>query len=223
MIKPRRLSVSPVRLSIMLSILLTAGCATLPPPNLYVLSSPLAATTPAAATAAATPASTPRLNRPLMVALGPITVPDYLDRTDIVRRATDNRMATEDGARWAEPLRSGLQRALVADLAGRLGSGYWVTISGTRSADVDFEVPLDVETFEPDATGRVVMIASWEIRTVRDGANVMRQVMRQRVNFEHAMAVPGVEAQVRAMSAAVADLGASIVANMTKSLPKSVR
>ena len=173
------------------------GCASAPPPTLYVLEAP-AAVSPAAPVPAAA-------GHRLAVALGPVTVPDYLDRTDIVRRATGNRLEFGADERWAEPLRAGLQRLLIAVLAERLGPGYWVTSGTGRAGQIDIEVPVDIEAFEEDAAGQAVLTASWEIRA---GG----QVTRERTGYRRAVASGSVENRVRALSANATDLAADLAA-----------
>jgi len=185
-------------IAVLLLLLVVSGCSSLaPPPTLYVLEAPAAAA-PAAPKAA--PAGT---GRRLAVALGPVTVPDYLDRTDIVRRATGNRLEFNADERWAEPLRAGLQRLLIAALAERLGPGYWVTAGTGRLSQIDIEVPVDIEAFEEDASGRAVLTASWEIRA---GAHVTRD----RTSYHRVLASTRVEDRVRALSADAADLAADL-------------
>lgn len=181
--------------------LTAAGCATAPPPTLYVLS-------PVAPAPERSVAPAPGKQR--VVALGPVTVPDYLDRTDMVRRATADRLEVSESERWAETLRAGLQRVLAADLANRLGPGFWV--GGARSGQADVEVPVDVEAFERDPEGRMVLTASWDIRPV--GAE--RAARHMRKTWTRMPADAGTGAQVRALSANVDDLAADIAAGLGK-------
>ncbi len=179
-------------------LLLGAGCSTAPSPTLYVLKA--VDPTPGGGEVGATKSG------PLTVALGPITVPDYLDRTEIVRRATDNRLAVADNERWAESLRAGLQRVLAADLAVCLGPTYWVTTGADRADQADVEVPVDFETFEPDAAGRVVLTANWEARWSHD----LRRQVRDHSRYGGTAPIAGTEDQVRTMSKLVADLAADV-------------
>ena len=180
-------------------VLLATACASAPPPTLYLLT----AKAPAAA------AETPRPAKQRVIALGPVTVPDYLDRTDMVRRATDDRLDVSDSERWAETLRAGFQRVLVADLANRLGPGDWVT-GGGRGGLPDVELPVDVESFERDASGRVVLTASWEIRPAAGD----RTPLRQRKTYSRVPAPGDTESQVRALSANIDDLAADLAAGL---------
>lgn len=201
---PRLPLAAPIAASLVLVLLATAGCSSAPPPTLYLLK--------AADLAAASDRRPAKAPPRLAVALGPVTVPDYLDRTEIVRRATDNRLALADNERWAEPLRAGLQRVLTADLAVGLGSGIWVTGGTDRSSPVDIEIPVAIEAFEPDASGQVALVATWEVRWSRTD----HPGLRDRTRYQHAAAGAGTEAQAAAMSADVADLAADLAAAVAR-------
>lgn len=180
---------------LVLATLLVGACASAPPPTLYVLT----AMAPA-------PAPGPlRSDARRVVALGPVTVPDYLDRADMVRRVSDDRLDVSDSERWGETLRSGLQRVLAADLANRLGSGYWVS-SGGRANQPEFEIPVDIESFERDGAGHAVLTASWEIRPPGG-----ERPLRQRKTYTRSPA-GDTGAQVRALSANLDDLAADLAA-----------
>ena len=193
----------PLRaLAVVLLFATLSGCASAPPPTLYVLEAPAAGPLAAGPSAKAGPAGT---GHRLAVALGPVTVPDYLDRTDIVRRATDNRLEFDPDQRWAEPLRAGLQRLLIGALAGRLGPDYWVTAGSGRAGQIDVEVPVDIEAFEEDAYGQAVLSASWQVRA---GA----VAVRDRTSYRRVLASSRVEDRVLALSANAADLAADLAA-----------
>ena len=178
-----------------------AACTSAPPPTLYVLQAPTVA-----APVKAPPAFS---GKRLAVALGPVSVPDYLDRTDIVRRASGNRLDIAADERWAEPLRSGLQRLLIAAVAERLGPAYWVSAGSGRAGSIDVEVPVDIEAFEEDAAGQAVLTASWE---VREGT----KLTRDRRSYRRAVASERVEDRVRALSADAADLAADLAAAIAR-------
>ncbi len=201
-------------LALLFGLATVSACSSVPPPTLYVLEAPVASSLEKTApTASALEKAAPAGSRQrLAVALGPVTVPDYLDRTDIMRRSSDNRLEFGADERWAEPLRSGLQRLLVAVLADRLGPGYWVTGGSGRSGQIDVEVPVDIDTFEKDAAGRVVLTATWEVRA--DG-----RVVRERTGYRRTVTSSGVEDQVRALSADAADLAADLAAAIKAQRP----
>ncbi|OQX10117.1 MAG: hypothetical protein BWK76_21190 [Desulfobulbaceae bacterium A2] len=108
----RRPPLSHTLLALLLTALL-AGCATpSPSPRLYLLS--------ATATPLPDKAQAQEASGPASVGLGPISLPDYLDRPQIVTRATPNRLSASEGHRWAEPLTAGVTRVLSEQLGALL-------------------------------------------------------------------------------------------------------
>ena len=118
MTRPARLS--RATLCSALVVLLLAGCAHTPKPNYYVLSGPREVTNSAV-----------RNGPP--IGLGPITLPDYLDRPQIVTRASDSRLALSNEHRWAEPLAASFSRALLAHLEQALPTQH-IVLHPWRSA-----------------------------------------------------------------------------------------
>ena len=86
---------------------LTGGCSlTSPRPDLtkyYVL------------TAAAEPAQ-PVANGTLVIGLGPVMMPGYLDHNEIVTRAGANELDLSEIDRWAEPIDQNFKNVLARDL-----------------------------------------------------------------------------------------------------------
>src|SRR3974390_3262476 len=92
------------------------GCGSAgPPPVIYVLGAP-----PLAAVS-----SELLVGRPV-VELKHVTVPDYLDVSDIMVRQSANALTSSQTGRWGERLSVGITRALPANLSGRL-PGFVVT------------------------------------------------------------------------------------------------
>ncbi|MEI8393666.1 MAG: PqiC family protein [Rhodospirillaceae bacterium] len=184
------------------ALVFLAACSSVPPPALYVLKE--ITTTEGTAPKPVTEGAQKT------VLLGPVAVPDYLDRTDIVRRATDSRLGISDNERWGETLRAGLQRVLTADLAARLGPGYWVGTGTGHGGTPDFEIPVDVGTFEQEASGRVVLSAGWEVRSAGDE----HLLTRKRTVYARVPVASSTEAVVDAMSAVLAELAGDLAATL---------
>ena len=56
------------------------------------------------------------------IAVGPVSVPELVDRPQLVVRLGANQVALEEQARWAEPLRGAIARVVAANLATALGA-----------------------------------------------------------------------------------------------------
>ncbi|WP_423767378.1 PqiC family protein [Burkholderia aenigmatica] len=88
---------------------LLGGCGSSPKASFYTLAPD------------ATLASTGN-TAPVRVVIGPVTVPDLIDRPQIVTRAAGSRVDIDEFARWAEPLKTDIARVIAADLGRLLGS-----------------------------------------------------------------------------------------------------
>ena len=54
------------------------------------------------------------------IGIGPVRIPEYLNRTNLVYQRDGNRLEIADYERWAEPLDEGIVRVLGLNLAGLL-------------------------------------------------------------------------------------------------------
>jgi uncharacterized protein len=161
------------------------------------------------------PAPTAGTPLPISIGLGPITLPGYLDRPQIVVRLDDNQLALSDSDRWAEPLSDNVTRTLEANLAALLPGSTYVHYPWYASAAPDYAVALEVRRFEADAAGAVVLDATW--RLSRGGSVVDRQVAR----LEEAAGGPERVAAVAAQSRALGQLSAQIAAVVRRAAGRS--
>jgi uncharacterized protein len=141
--------------------LVISGCFNLrrvtDPTRFYVLSA-------LPAGAPASPASPERL----AVGLGRIEIPAYLQDRRIAIRQGPHEMTYSDFHQWAERLDKGIQRVVAADLASHLSSDR-VVISNWQRGEVRAEVRVDVQQFECDERGGVVLEANWQIASPGGG------------------------------------------------------
>lgn len=135
---------------LVLCALMLAGCAHTPKPRYYVLSA-----------AAATAGEVQRAGR--AIGLGPITLPDYLDRPQIVTRDTDSRLRLSNEHRWAEPLGASFTRALLGALEKALPGQAIAPHPWRADSDIARQVRIDVTRFERDAGGSFRLSARWSV------------------------------------------------------------
>jgi uncharacterized protein len=140
-----------------------AGCSSVlaPEPDLskfYILTSQPAAGQVSQASAGAG----------MSIGVGPITMPDYLDRPEMVTRTGTNELRLSENSRWGEPLNVGFAHVFARDLAMRLGAAQIHRFPWYNSASINYQVEVAVHHFETDASGRSELIAHW---TIIDGRN----------------------------------------------------
>ena len=130
---------------------------TSPEPRFYTLASQAP---PAAAASAAA----------YRIVVGPVTIPEVVDRPQIVTRTADNRVELDEQARWGAPLRSEISRVLADNLASLLEGSRISTTDQRASGAPDYRVLVDVQRFDSSNEGAAIQ-ATWSVRT-REGASV---------------------------------------------------
>jgi uncharacterized protein len=194
------MSRSPLR-SLMLVLLLggaAAACSLLQPrpdPTQFFLLAPLA---PSSADASAT--------KELLVGIGPITVPEYLDRSNIVRRFAPNRVAISEFEWWAEPLDQSLLRVIGDNLAARLGTPTVLRYPWPVLMKPVYAVAMNFSRFDILDGGRVHLSAGWVIR----GGQPRRALLTRESSIEKTAAGPSTADAVAALSQTLDDLSAEI-------------
>jgi uncharacterized lipoprotein YmbA len=197
-----------------LGLLALAGCSMLPPPQLYVLN-PIGGPDTAASARGANVRT---------LAILPVTIPDYLDRREIVSRTADHRLQVSDGERWGEGLPAGLARVLTVDLGKLLAKDGFVVTSGGHQPKVDAEVGLTIDAFERGPDGNAVLAARWTIFDERrDGApRHFQTVYTEPVQTTASGNVRG-SADVAALNRNLDRLAADIAASVRQVIATSAR
>src|SRR5262245_682909 len=94
------------------SVFALAGCRSVADPTRYYVLSPTQVLDPTPATAVSSAA----------IGVGPVLIPGYLDRAQIVTRGADDEFDLSQYHRWAEPLDRGIAQVVADNLASQLGS-----------------------------------------------------------------------------------------------------
>lgn len=110
----------------------------------------------------------------------PVTVPDLVDRPQIVTRAAGNEVAINEFARWAQPLKGNIARVIAADLGTLLNSRQVTVFEGTADPLTTWHVRLDVMRFDAQPGEDVMVDVQWVIRppgkqAMRTGRTIARE------------------------------------------------
>ncbi|SAL36564.1 lipoprotein [Caballeronia arvi] len=144
-----------------------------------------------------------------LVIVGPVTVPDLVDRPQIVTRNTNNEVSLNEYARWGEPLKSSIADAIAADLSILLGSDR-VAPASRAIADPDaWRVRVDIQQFESVPGDAVVIDALWTVRRFGD-----ENVISGRSKVRESVGGADYDALVAAHSRALAGVSKEIAAAM---------
>ena len=142
---------------------LLPACTTTPQANFYMLG-------------AGDPVA-PQTRSQLVVAIGPVDLPQYLDRPHIVSRTGGNRLRVDEFNRWAGSLEEDITQVLTRRVGDRLGTLRVYGYPSRVVADTDYRVAVDVRVFDGVLGGEVVLETSWAVIDDRAGRVVQtRQV-----------------------------------------------
>jgi uncharacterized lipoprotein YmbA len=135
-----------------------------------------------------------------VIGLGPLTLPEYLDRSQIVSRRAPNRLELADLHRWAGPLGDNIARVLQENLARALGNERVLLYPWGPALGVDRQITVEILHCET-GDDEVLFEASWTLQD-RDG----KILILQRRSSQRIKVTPPAEydQQVAALSEALA-------------------
>ncbi len=123
----------------------------------------------------------PRAGVPaLKVVVGRVSIPEVVDRPQLVLRVAPNRVEIADFHRWAEPLQSAIPRILASDLSLQLGTAA-VTVAGQAGMVPDVRVTLEVRRFEATLDESVSIDALWSVAMNKGEARAGRSLIEERI------------------------------------------
>lgn len=149
----------------------------------------------------------------LALAIGPVDLPAYLDRSEIATRIPPNKLRYSALDRWAEPLSASFARVIAADLGSALGTEDIVEFPWLLEPEVDYRVIVDVEQFERRSDGVAVLVARWQVRRGVRGETLARQRAVLEVPIDGGGTSDAVEALGRATALLAGEIAAAILAN----------
>lgn len=183
----------------LLAVITLTACGTSPPVQLYQLRAD-----PPGTAATAAPNASPTW------ALGPVLLPEYLDRDAIVRSSGQATLLTSPTERWAESLRDAVPRLLQQDLARLRGSDSVWRMPLPPGATAARQLRVEIQRLDADSAGRnVVLQARW---TLIDPSGASKPLVAER-RIEVAVSGSDTDALVSAHRTALWQLAQAIAAS----------
>jgi uncharacterized lipoprotein YmbA len=178
--------------------LLAAGCASSPPVDYFQLQ------------ALDVRSVSPGEDAPVL-AVGPVTLPEYLARTQMVTRADGTRLVVDDFNRWAEPLDKAVPRILVLNLTELVPTAVVVGFR-PRGVPPTQRLFASISRFDADQSGSATLVVQWGINSAKGPP-----LLRPRTSRYEAQAVPAdsPEAVAAALSRLLEDFSRDVAAELT--------
>ena len=97
----------------------------------------------------------------IFVRLGPLRIPKYLKRAQIVTRTDNAEVIVDDFSRWAEPLDQAMHSVVASNLDSLLSDVIVVPYPHITAIDFDYWIIGGVSRFDADENGKVTLIVQW--------------------------------------------------------------
>lgn len=185
----------------LLAVSALAGCGSVPVENFYALT-------------ADAPLPAPTSSRGFDVFIGPVTLPEMLDRPQLVIQLAPNRIVVLEQQRWAQPLASEIQRVVALNLQRQLVNSRITTQRQAGATDTAVRVTLEVQRFDSILGKEINIELSWLVQhTATDNAIRGRAVAREVVS------APGYDAIMAAHGRALVGLSREVAEAIMRSAP----
>ena len=149
MIKRTILSSSVVAIALAI-----AGCGSSPSAKFYILNTVDRNVSTSAA---------PTQDRNIAVKVGPVSIPDTLDHSQIVTRSGKNMLILNEFNRWGGDFQSDVQRILGENISILLPTDQVVLSSEVSLVPTDFQVVINIREFDGNLGGNITLNADWSV------------------------------------------------------------
>jgi uncharacterized protein len=149
----------------LISMALLTSCAS-PPSHFYTLSP--------------SQDSLPGPGSSVAVAVGPVSIPESVNRPEMVIQVGPNQVALDEFNRWAAPLQADIQRVLIENLARLLGTPRVFRYPQGPIGAADFRVEIEVLRFESVPGNAAFLDVIWTVhgkseKEMKTGRTTLRE------------------------------------------------
>jgi uncharacterized lipoprotein YmbA len=132
----------------------------------------------------------------LTLGIGPINLPEYLDRPQIMTRTGGNELEYTEFHQWAEPLKDNFARVLGENLSVLMDTNRIHQFPWRRSAEIDYQLTVDVINFDGNLEGNSVLTVRWTLY----GKDRDKALILQKSTFKQAATGKDYQAMVSALN-----------------------
>ena len=154
-------------------------------------------------------------DRKVSVGVGPVDLPQYLDRPQIVTQTAGNELSVSEFNRWAEPLTDNFTRVMANNVGLLLGTDQAFAFPWGGSTKIDYQVKVEVTRFIGQLGGESTLVARWSIL----GDKGRKVLLTRRSQLRASASDARYDSLVMAMNQALTDLSRD-VAKAIRSLKK---
>lgn len=159
--KATRISVTGMTLL----LLMVTGCGSSPRSNHYLLT---------------TDVSTPPDGETPSLGIGPVVVPEFLNRNSMVYSRQGNQLEISSTERWAEPLEAGIKRVVGINLASSLDTQDIRYFPWNAGKPPEFGISISLLSLDAD-DDEATLAAEWRVFRPATGESVVRRISHLRL------------------------------------------
>ena len=149
----------------------------------------------------------PAEERCLSIGIGPIRIPDYIDRQQIVTRGASNEFTLAEFDRWGEPIKDNLTRVLAKNISVLVCTKAVTFFPWRGVLPMDYRIEMVVLRLDGSLGGSVSLEAWWMVLS-GDGKSML---LAKKSSFTEAVGGKDFKSLVAAESRALEKLSREIV------------
>jgi uncharacterized lipoprotein YmbA len=107
----------------------------------------------------------------ISISIGPISLPKYLRKSQIVTRTGNNELHLAEFDRWAGKIEEDIGRVIAENMTYILSTDKVLSYPAIGALDTDYRIEMGISMFEGRLGGSVELIARWAIFDIQ-GKNV---------------------------------------------------
>ncbi len=135
-------------------------------------------------------------DKPLIIEIIDLHIPQYLERFNIATRSAENRLEFSEYNQWGENLRKNLMRTMARNLSKLLSTvDIWTPLNRSMSLP-DYRIQIYIEKFEQDIDGKVRLVARWQLSDATEpkpldvySAELESKIMIEESDFDQIVSV----------------------------------
>jgi uncharacterized lipoprotein YmbA len=142
----------------------------------------------------------------LSVGIGPVYLPAYLDRQEIVTRVSRYKLDIAEDDKWVAPLNDSFSRVLAENLSTLLSTDRIYVFPWNASRRLDYQILIDIIQFDGTIPGNANLMARWSLLKAGEETRVVMKKFQSR----KPIAGQGYSGLVTSMSLGIVDLSREI-------------
>jgi len=155
MIMLKTIRAKPCYLVLYLILFVLTGCGVTSPPSHFYVLSPMAEM--------ATEQKKITDSDSISISIGPVSLPKYLKKQQIVTRSGSNELQLAEFDRWAGKIEEDIGRVIAENLAYLLSTDRVLSYPAIEAVEADYTIAMDISRFDGNLEGNVELIARWAI------------------------------------------------------------